>query len=215
MRTLSTVIKTTLLATALVFSATANASAVSTEDGPSSDEIAELVYSSSDPEATFESLPEDQQKLFAERVNHWTAVEVESTLTEREPTAEEAEAIAQANAADGSAAAAAAAGRCWSQYKYHQWWDFGTNTGDTWMTAHWCSNGSRITSYRLSNQGGAGKVGHSYAGLGGKYSNDVGWEVRQAQVFKFTFLKVTANPCMQLRTGRTGLYSFRDNCNLG
>ena len=188
----------------------------------SSEATALSVYQSSNPAAAFAALPAAQQRAFADRMSTWTAVEFQTRTWKRTPTAQEMKAMGTARAstrtspaqhATGSADLALAGG-CWSQYKYHKWYDLGLNTGDTWMTAHWCSNGSSITSYSLSNRGGQGYKGIEYKGLGGTYRSNVGWEVRQAQSFKFSVLWANANPCMQIRGGRTGLYSYRATCNL-
>jgi hypothetical protein len=172
---------------------------------PSSDEIAATVYNAPDAAAAFEALPADQQAVFVERMDHWTAEEGSGEIVKRAPTAEEKAAMGPD---------AVTAGGCYSQYKYYKWKDVWINTGDTWMTANWCHNGSRVTSYNLRNQGGQGKKGIKYEGLGGQFANNVGWEVRQAQTFKFSIKWANANPCMQIRGGN-GLYSFRANCNLG
>lgn len=178
------------------------------DDGArSSEAIALSVYGSADPQEAIAALSPTEVEAMAARIDSWTAVESASLTWKTKPTAAETAAM--------GGAVAQAAGGCWSQYKYYKWYDLWINTGDTWMTAHWCSNGSSITSYSLSNRGGQGYKGIAYQGLGGTYRSNVGWEVRQAQSFKFSVLWANANPCMQIRGGRTGLYSFRANCNLG
>lgn len=172
---------------------------------PTSDEIAAAVYSAPDAAVAFAALSADQQAVFAARLANWTSKEVGSgPVVKRAPTTQE-------RAEAGPTALTA----CWSQYKYYKWYDAGLNTGDTWMTANWCSNSSRITSYSLSGRGGQGIAGIRYLGLGGTYVRNVGWEVRQGQQFRFSIAGAHFNPCMQIRGGRTGLYSFRNNCNLG
>ncbi|GAA0604058.1 hypothetical protein HPO96_18405 [Kribbella sandramycini] len=179
-------------------------SGIASADTIDSAQIALSVYNAKDPEAAFNQLSPAEQEEFAARMQTWTSEEVSSEFKQVEPTPEELAAMGP----DG-----ARAGGCWQQYKYQKWRDIGMNTGDTWMTAHWCHNGSRITSYRLSDQGGQGKLGIKYEGLGAKYANNVGWEVRQGQTFKFKIGWAHANPCMQIRGGK-GLYSFRANCNM-
>lgn len=166
-----------------------------------SEAVARQVYAAPDAEAAFAALSKRDRQLFAARMSAWIAVED----TERSGPV----------VSSGDSVTAAAAGGCWNQYKYYKWYDLGVNTGDTWMQANWCSNGSSITSYSLTNRGGQGYKGIKYEGLGQKYTRNLGWEVRQAQTFKFSILWANANPCMQLRGGATGLYSFRANCNLG
>jgi hypothetical protein len=180
---------------------------IATAAGPStSNEIAAAVYSAPDAAVAFAALPADQQAVFAARMANWTSQEVGSgPVVKRAPTAQERAKVGPAGLTAG----------CWSQYKYYKWYDAGSNTGDTWMTAHWCANASGITSSSLSGRGGQGYLGIRYVGLGGKYVRNVGWEVRQAQTFKFSIAWASANPCMQIRGGKTGLYSFRANCNLG
>lgn len=158
-----------------------------------SEAVALSVYNAADPVAALSALSKADQRLFADRMERWQPVEGASQTRTTAPTA---------------------SGGCWSQYKYYSWYDVGIKTGDTWMTANWCSNGSTITSYSLTGQGGQGYKGIQYNGLGDRYVSNVGWEVRQAQVFKFSILFAHANPCMQIRGGKTGLYSFRANCNL-
>ena len=102
---------------------------------------------------------------------------------------------------------------CWSQYRYYKWYDLGINIGDTWMTAHWCSDGTTITSHSLSDRGGQGYHGVRYDGLGSSYVRNLGSEVRQAQVFKFGFLWASATPCMQIRGSRTGVGAFEASCD--
>ncbi|NEA35743.1 hypothetical protein [Streptomyces sp. SID13031] len=173
--------------------------------GPSSDEIAQSVYSAPDAAIAFAALSEHQQVMFAARTSQWKAVEVETRTSKVTPTKQQLKAMGPSTAAGG----------CWYVYKYHDWYDVWIKTGSTWMTATWCSNGSTITSYNLSGQGGQGYKGIKYEGLGSKYVHNVGWEVRQAQQFKFNLGWANFNPCMQIRGGATGLYSFQPHCNLG
>lgn len=171
---------------------------------PSSDEIAAAVYASSDVPTAFAALTPDQQATFAARMSNWVAEEVETRTSQVQPDAAELKAMGGSKVAGG----------CWYQYRYHKWKDLGINTGDTWMTARWCSSGGRMTSYKLTDQGGQGKKGIKYEGLGGAYYLNVNWEVRMAQSFKFSVVWANANPCMQIRGGGTGLYSYRADCNL-
>ena len=169
-----------------------------------SDQLALEVYLAADPAAAIAALDEDEVAMLAARVSDWTAVEVVGEPVKRMPTAQEKSAM-------GAAAAAGTAGSTPGAYK---WYDLGVNTGETWMTANWCGNSNGITSYSLDNRGGQGYNGVSYKGLGAYSVNNVGWEVRQAQVFKFSIALSNASPCMQIRSGKTGLTSFQPNCNL-
>jgi hypothetical protein len=173
------------------------------EDTVTSEQLALEVYLSSDPAATLASLDKGEVALLAARVSEWTAVVVETEPVKRVPTAQEKTALA----------AVAGAG-CYSYRRIYDWYDLGVHTGQTWMTANWCGNNFGITSYSLTNRGGVGFNGVSYQGLGATSVNNVGWEVRQAQVFKFGFAWANANPCMQIRGGKTGLAGFQANCNL-
>lgn len=174
------------------------------EDTVTSDQLALEVYLAADPAAAIAALDEDEVAMLAARVDGWTAVEVAGEPVKRMPTAKEKVAMG----------AAAAGVTCWVHGRSYKWYDLGVNTGETWMTATWCGNGSNITSYALVNRGGQGYNGVSYKGLGAYTANNLGWEVRQAQVFKFSIAFASANPCMQIRSGKTGLTSFQANCNL-
>lgn len=169
-----------------------------------SEAIAKRVYASDNIPEAVGKLSNSDRRTFLTRLDKWTAVTSESPAVRRKPTAQEARMGADELAGGG----------CWSKYKYTEWWDLGLHTGDTWMTAHWCANSSRITSYSLTNRGGQGYKGISYVGLGSTYVQNLGWEVRQAQQFKFSIIWATAQPCMQIRSGKTGLYSYQSNCNL-
>jgi len=174
------------------------------EDTVTSERLALEVYLSADPAATIAKLDKDEVAMLAARVSEWTAVESESEPVKRLPTA-------QQKTLRGPAAEVST---CWQYRKYYDWYDLGVNTGQTWMTANWCGNSNGITSYSLTNRGGVGFNGVSYQGLGNYSVNNVGWEVRQAQVFKFSFGWANANPCMQIRGGKSGLAGFQANCNL-
>lgn len=169
-----------------------------------SEAIAKRVYASDNVPEALGKLSSSDREVFLARLSGWTAVTRESPALRRKPTAREA-----------SMGAVALAGGCWSKYQYTEWWDLGLHTGDTWMQANWCASSSSITSYSLSNRGGQGYKGISYVGLGSTYVSNLGWEVRQAQQFKFTVVWATAQPCMQIRGGKTGQYSYRSTCNLG
>ncbi|MGC4936735.1 hypothetical protein [Kribbella sp. DT2] len=180
---------------------------IASAETPSSEQIAAAVYSAPDASAAFAALPADQQAVFAARMANWISDEVASgPAVKREPTVQEQIAMGPAGMA---------ASGCWTQYQYHTWKDLGIKTGVTWMTANWCSNGSRITSYNIAQPGGQGYKGIKYNGTGQKFINNVGWEVRQAQQFNFSVVWATAQPCMQIRGGATGLHSYRADCNLG
>ena len=169
-----------------------------------SEQLALEVYLAPDPAAAMAALDPGEVAMLAERVSGWTAVEVAGEPVKRMPTAKEKSAMG----------AAAAGGICWVHARSYTWYDLGVNTGETWMTANWCGNNNGITSYSLGNRGGQGYNGVSYKGLGAYSANNVGWEVRQAQVFKFGIGFVNTSPCMQIRSGKTGLTSFQPNCNL-
>ena len=173
------------------------------EETVTSEQLALEVYLAPDPAAAIASLDKDEVAMLAARVSDWTAVAVESEPVKRLPTAQEK-----------SAMAAVAGAGCYSYRRYYKWYDLGVNTGETWMTANWCGNNNGITSYSLTNKGGVGFNGVNYQGLGAYSVNNVGWEVRQAQVFKFSFAWASATPCMQVRGGKTGLIGFQANCNL-
>ncbi len=174
------------------------------EDQLTSEQLALSVYLAADPAAVIASLDEGELAMLAARVSSWTAVEVVGEPVKRLPTVQEKSGLG----------AAAAATSCYSYKRTYKWSDLGVNTGETWMTANWCGNNNGITSYSLTNRGGAGNNGVSYQGLGAYSVNNVGWEVRQAQVFKFSFAWTSATPCMQIRGGKTGSTSFQPNCNL-
>ncbi len=177
------------------------------DDSNLSESIAQRVYNADDPTTTLESLSPTERRLFAQRLeSDWTSVRTEYRLVLRAATPTEASHMA--------GIAERAASKCYSQYEYRKWYDLTVNTGDTWMTAHWCSNGTKITSYRLSGQGGQGYKGITYSGLGSRTTKDVGWEVRQAQQFKFSIWILGAQPCMQIRGGATGKYSSKGSCDL-
>ena len=182
----------------------ASAAPAQAEETINSEQLALQVYLSEDPAKVMASLDAEQVAVLAERVSGWTAVESSSEVTKRPPTAQERTALT----------AAAAGGGCYQMSKSYKWYDLGFLTGETWMQANWCGNTYGITSYSLSNRGGMGYSGVSYKGLGATTVNNVGWEVRQGQVFKFSFGWASATPCMQARTGKTGLYAFQANCTL-
>lgn len=174
------------------------------EDTLTSDQLALSVYLAPDPAAAMAALDQDEVAMLAGRVSEWTAVEVADEPVRRQPTAQDKVTL-------GALAAAAV---CYKYTRTYKWYDLGINTGETWMTANWCGTSNGITSYSLTNRGGVGFNGFSYQGLGAYSANNVGWEVRQAQVFKFSFAWASANPCMQIRGGKSGLISFQANCNL-
>lgn len=179
------------------------------DDVSSPEEVALSVYTADDPVQAARDLTRTEAAMLADRMAaSWTSVVTEVKLVERAPDPQELESL------EATSYVTTAAAKCYSQYEYRKWYDLAINTGDTWMTAHWCSNGSKITSYRLSGQGGVGYKGITYTGLGSRSTRDMGWEVRQAQQFKFTLWLLGAMPCMQIRGGATGKYSSQGSCNL-
>lgn len=134
-----------------------------------------------------------------------SATQTSGLVGATDPTAAQRAALA--------AAPAATASGCWQQYKYVEWYDFGIHDGNTWMQLNWCASGGTVTSHTVTNVGGQGLGGVSYAGVIGTGATSVGWEVRSFREFKFTLGGAAANPCMQLRGGATGLYSYRSTCN--
>ena len=175
------------------------------EETVTSDQLALEVYLADDPAAAIAALDKDEVAVLAARVSGWTAVEVAGEPVKRVPTAKERTTLA---------AAAVGGSGCYSYRRYYKWYDLGLNTGETWMTASWCGNNNGITSYSLTNRGGVGYNGVNFQGLGSSYVNNVGWEVRQAQAFKFSFAWADATPCMQVRGGKTGLTTYQANCSM-
>ncbi|MFI9719635.1 hypothetical protein ACIHFE_08255 [Streptomyces sp. NPDC052396] len=111
-------------------------------------------------------------------------------------------------------------GGCWDEWVRY---DFRAAAGNTvytaWQGLNWCSNGSGITGYHVYDRGGETSTpGWSFQGDNGQGSRNVGWEVRQYTKEKFTFgigsYGYSANTCVQIRGGATGLYSSSASCSL-
>ena len=200
-------------------------------DGPNGQERDELreevsttVWTAGDPQAVVDSFSATERELVEEAINNMTAKTAVSEFELLEPEDEHVQAmgeeavelarIGQERAEPGSAAAQQAqAAACYRHYQYHEWYDLGFHTGDTWMELNWCHNGSRVTSHSVSQAGGVGYKGNEYQGVNRYYTRDVGWEIRKAGQFNFNFFGASAQPCTQIRGG-DGLYSARKGCNL-
>ncbi|RZJ91108.1 MAG: hypothetical protein EOO60_08305 [Hymenobacter sp.] len=204
-------------AAALFILPIASASAAQAAPQRSSEQIALSVYTAANPEAAFNSLSPAEQKTFAARMKTWTSTETfsgQAVPSPPTPAEQKAMTAASTRATTSTAAVAAGGSGCWSQYKYYTWKDLNISTGNTWMTARWCSQLLNITTYSLTGQGGQGNVGVQYDGLGIRPTNRTNYEVRQGQVFKFHIGSAHAEPCMQIRGNAGGGYSFRADCNL-
>ena len=193
---------TALVGALMVFAALAT-SAQAAPAAPPAGNIAAVsavvakVHGAANPQAAFDALSPSEQALYADSLTHLTATTIAS--------------------GGGSlpATGAAARGGCWYHYQFDSWSDLWIHDGDTWMQLNWCSNGSSITSYHISNTGGRGANGVTYKGVQGHGYLNAGWEVRAYVEFHFNFFgRLDAYPCMQIRGGRTGLFSQSRTCNL-
>lgn len=177
--------------------------------------VVQSVFASPNPEAAISALSGQERAFFiASFSNLTTDSVVGSALPATSLGVSSGLGASTLLGAAGNAIIPTAASGCWYQYVFTSWYDLGIHTGDTWMQLNWCSNGFSVTSYYSSNMGGAGFNGVSYDGIIGQYSNNLGWEVRYAVGYKFHIGPAVANPCMQIRGGATGLYSYRSSCNL-
>lgn len=164
------------------------------------------------PAAAYQALSASDKALANEAVQH-QQVTVVASETGRMSTADVKAAVAAGELSP--AAVSPNAGGCWWKYADWGWSNLGVTEGYTWMQLNWCSNGPSITSWHVSNVGGQGQNGVSYEGYKGPYSLNAGWEIRAAIQYAFNFHFFTANPCLQIRGGHTGLYSVLGSCNLG
>lgn len=193
--------------------------------------VVKLVLGSPDPSAALNGLTPAQQAVFATAFANQTPgpFTVSGTGTLAPAGSGTSATLAAAPAAgpsSGAASSASIAGTgsatvstsstsgCWYEYIYQEWYDYGFHSGNTWMQLNWCGSGGSITSWSTSNVGGQGLGGVSYDGVVGKGHLNVGWEVRVYREFKFDLYGFVANPCMQIRGGATGLYSYQQSCNL-
>lgn len=106
----------------------------------------------------------------------------------------------------------AATSGCWYHYYYTNWTLWGMNTASSWMQLNWCGSGGRVTSYSVSNVGGAATV-LAYNG-NGTSKLSVGWEARAVTTHNFSFWLGSITKCMQIRGGATGLYSRSVSCSM-
>lgn len=177
--------------------------------------IVHSVFASSNPEVAISALSAPEMALFIDSFSHLTS---DSYVTPNLPTSSSNGGLGLVAPATLTSTRAVvipmATAGCWYHYEFKSWYDFGIHTGDTWMQLNWCSNGSTITSYYPSNLGGSGDSGVSYDGITGYYQNNLGWEVRYAVGYRFHIGLAVANPCMQIRGGATGFYSYLSSCNL-
>ena len=186
----------------------ASAGTTSTENIAAERAVLAKVLDAPDGDAAYAALPATEKALLARAVTHQQA----TTLVSRGGKLSPERAAALGGAA---ASAAAAAGGCWWHYQYDSWSDLGYTEGFTWMQLNWCSNGSSITSWSRSKTGGQGQDFFVWKGIVGSWPQNVGWEIRDAVEFGFTLPGgVSFQPCMQIRGGRTGLYSTQRTCNL-
>jgi hypothetical protein len=177
--------------------------------------IVHSVFASSNPEVAILALSAPERALFIDSFNHLTSdTFVTPNLPVPSPDTSSGMGAPATLTLTSTAIVPMATSGCWYHYEFKSWYDLGIHTGDTWMQLNWCSNGSAITSYYASNLGGAGYSGVSYDGISGQYQNNLGWEVRYAVGYRFHIGIVSANPCMQIRGGATGLYSYQSSCNL-
>jgi hypothetical protein len=99
--------------------------------------------------------------------------------------------------------------------------DYFVIDGHAWHTLIWCANTltKRITSYSLGAVGAQSDVpGLFYDGVSGSGFYNVGWEVRSYVQYKWHVgwgIVFEDYACSQIRGGATGLYSYRNTCNLG
>ena len=210
-----TVTVTSVLLT-LILSGTANgAFASSSTSGRDVKAVVQSVFASPNPEAAVSALSGQEKASFIASFSNLTTDSlVGPALPATSLGVSPRLGVSTLLTAPGTAIVPMAASGCWYQYVFTSWYDLEIHTGDTWMQLNWCSNGSSVTSYYSSNMGGAGFNGVSYDGIIGQYSNNLGWEVRYAVGYKFHIGPAVANPCMQIRGGATGLYSYQSNCNL-
>lgn len=164
----------------------------------------EHVLESSHPNAAYQALPASEKALVQQALTHQQVATVVSR-TGRLSAAQQL-AVGQVTPA---------ASGCWYHYQYSVWSDLGIAEAHTWMQLNWCGNGSKITSWSVTDVGAQGLDGFSYDGIIGRWSNNVGWEIRYAIEFKFNIGPVIGEPCMQIRGGDSGLFSQNASCSVG
>ena len=174
------------------------------EDTVTSEQLALEVYLAADPAAAIASLDQDEVAILAERVSGWTAVEVQSEADQAPPHGP-GEVRPRRRCRWRNLLVPLEVLQVVRPRREHR--------GD--LDAGQLVRQQQRHHVVLPHQSGwRGLLGVNYQGLGAYSANNVGWEVRQAQVFKFSIAWASANPCMQIRGGKTGLTSFRANCNL-
>ena len=167
------------------------------------------ILQSADPAAGFAALSPAQHKEAARLIEDNLVV------------SEEVSSIASLTGLEASAAgqqtstaslATAAATQCWSHYYYATWTLWSLHVANSWMQLNWCGSGGRITSYSVTNVGGAATGlrydGHSQA------TRNVDWEVRGLTTHTFSLWLPSVTKCMQIRGGATGLYSRSISCDM-
>lgn len=82
-----------------------------------------------------------------------------------------------------------------------------------WQRLNWCHNGSKVTSWKVTDRGGETSTPlWSYSGHQSQGSYNAVWEIRSYTQERFTYWAGTKTPCLQIRGGN-GLYSSRQSCN--
>ncbi|HSY14407.1 MAG TPA: hypothetical protein VK816_00345 [Jatrophihabitantaceae bacterium] len=179
--------------------------------------VAAEVLGSANPASTYQRLSPTDRATFDSAQTQVRATDVVTRSGRRAPTAAEIAAgapSATSPVASSLALAAQPASGCWYYYRSQNWSDFDLREGTTWLQLDWCAAGGRITSWNIADRGGQGSL-FNYDGLGASGANNVGWEVRVYQQYKFSVGPKTFQPCMQIRGGATGLYSSpTKSCNL-
>jgi hypothetical protein len=213
-RTPQIVLRSLAVASLLVASVATTAQAASAKGGAENlaaeKAVLSKVVTASNPNVVYNSLSASDKGLLKLAMTHQTATSSGSVTGKLSP----AEVRAAVAAGKLSKESPMAAGGCWFHYQQYTWSDLTYSEGQTWFQLNWCSDGSNVSSYYPSNIGGRGLGGVSYDGVVGQYDNNVGWEARYAIAFHFDFFGVGATPCMQIRGGKTGLWSAQQDCNL-
>lgn len=190
--------------------------------------VAIKVLRSAQPAQTYKHLNAAQKSLFKDSMKHqtpgrsYTAYGRIGQSTPPKPGTEPATAVPSSATVNARASWTPPGPLgpigCYYFYKFQKWSDFGVHDGDTWMQLKWCVRTGHVTRFRVLTAGGDGWSGATYDGIAAKgyrYIYPGPKHVRVLRVFKFHFMGVNFNPCMQMRGGAWGGRRYlKDACRL-
>lgn len=197
------------LLAALVAPTAALASAPASHHARSARAVTRSVFLAAHPRMAYRELSARDKRVFDHAFRHPHAT------TYAGPAVSSAHpAVRPTTRSQGSTGGGGGAG-CWSRYYYKKWSDFGFHEGDTWMQLNWCNDTlGHFSKTSVSNAGGEGFGGVVYDGEISSGSRTTSGSYRAYREFKFSFGKLTEEPCIQVRGYTGGSSSTSTSCNL-